>query len=89
MREQELIDRLRAHVAANYAGSFRKCFLAYDVDADNKISATELGYLLSDARVGNVLTRSMWVKGVIDRLDADKDGCISWEEFEQAIQGRA
>lgn len=86
MTEQQAIERLQQHVRATYEGSYRKCFIAYDVDADNKIGTTELEYLLADAGIGNRLTRGAWAKGIIDQLDGDLDGRISWEEFESAIQ---
>lgn len=85
-REEELIILVRAYVERGYDGNYRACFRMYDVDSDDKVSATELEYLLHDAEVGNRLTRAAWVRGVIDRLDTDKDGKISWDEFQSALK---
>jgi hypothetical protein len=50
------------------------------------ISKDELKALLSDAGIGSGLTR--WASGIIEVVDRDGDGGISWAEFEAVFEGR-
>jgi Ca2+-binding EF-hand superfamily protein len=79
--KQQLEDRVAALVQAKYGGDYQKAFQHYDSDQDGKIGKDELLTLLQGAGVGNVFTRSTWVAGVIEELDKDGDGRISWAEF--------
>ena len=45
--------------------------------------------LLSDAHVGNGVTRATWAKRIIDKLDTNGDSAISWDEFQSAFGGSA
>lgn len=38
--------------------------------------------MLTDAQLGNFITRSEWVSGIIDRMDLNKDDGISRDELE-------
>ncbi|MGB5054274.1 MAG: hypothetical protein WBO24_07740, partial [Nitrospirales bacterium] len=52
----------------------------------SKIGSSALEQLLADAKVGNFLTRTLWVEGVLKVLDKDKDGAISWNEFASILE---
>lgn len=60
-------------------------FQSYDKNQDDRITDEELARLLSDAGIGNGFTRSMWVSGVMEKLNQDKDSGISWDEYERAL----
>jgi Ca2+-binding EF-hand superfamily protein len=60
----------------------RKLFDRYDANRDGKLDKSELTQLLKDIDVGNALTRGVWVKGIIDKIDTNADRMISWNEFE-------
>ena len=81
--EEELIKKIRRLVKENFEGDFRKGFDHYDsIDGqDSKIGSSALEQLLADAKIGNFLTRTLWVEGVLKALDKDQDGAISWNEF--------
>jgi Ca2+-binding EF-hand superfamily protein len=87
--KQELADKVSALVAARFGGDYRRAFHHYDQGGDEQLDRDELKALLSDAGVGNVLTRSMWVSGILDELDTDGDGRIGWADFEAVRGGRA
>jgi Ca2+-binding EF-hand superfamily protein len=77
-----LRDKVSKLVTDQFGGDYHKAFDHYDSDVkDGKISRRELTKFLGDAGVGNRLTRSAWVSGIIAELDTDKDGSISEAEF--------
>ena len=85
---EELKTKIRQLVKEKFGGNYRKGFDHYDKadGEDSKIGPSALEQLLADADVGNWLTRSLWVDGVLQALDKDKDGAISWEEFESILE---
>jgi len=86
--EEELKNKICQLVKEKFEGDYRKGFAHYDKadGEDCKIGSSALDQLLTDANVGNWLTRSMWVDGVMKAIDKDKDGAISWEEFESILE---
>lgn len=88
--ERELARKIEALLMRKYgstsSATMRMMFNEYDTSRDGKIGRQELERLLSDARVGNTITRGMWVSGVIEKMDGDGDGQITWQEYERAIE---
>ncbi|MGP0594419.1 EF-hand domain-containing protein [Nitrospira sp. T9] len=86
--EEELTKKIRRLVKEKFEGNFRKGFDHYDsIDGqDLRIGAFALEQLLTDAKVGNFLTRTLWVEGVLKALDKDQDGAISWDEFASILE---
>jgi hypothetical protein len=82
---RELKAKISRLVASQFGGDYKKAFAHYDSDGDGAISKGELGSLLSDAGVGNGMTRGAWVKGIIEKLDHSGDGKIGWQEFEAVV----
>lgn len=69
--------------------NMKKLFDQFDGNHDGKINKTELTALLEAANVDNcstnwVETCPRWAKAVIERLDKNGDGQISWEEYKAA-----
>ena len=87
-QEEELTTKIRQLVKEKFDGDFRKGFDHYDKidEEDSKIGSSALEQLLADAKVGNFLTRTLWVEGVMKVLDKDKDGAISWDEFASILE---
>lgn len=81
----ELKQKVKALVDGKFGGDYKKAFDAYDRDNDGAISKDELSSMLSDAKVGNGLTRGAWVKGIIGKMDEGGDQKIQWAEFQSAI----
>ena len=86
--EEELKIKIRHLVKEKFEGDFRKGFDHYDsIDGqDLKICSSALEQLLADAKIGNFLTRTLWVEGVLKALDKDQDGAISWDEFASILE---
>ncbi|MFZ1748058.1 MAG: hypothetical protein WBO24_05590 [Nitrospirales bacterium] len=86
--EEELTKKIRQLVKEKFEGDFRKGFDHYDsIDGqDSKIGSSALEQLLADAKIGNFLTRTLWVEGVLKALDKDQDGAISWNEFASILE---
>jgi Ca2+-binding EF-hand superfamily protein len=84
---QEVADKVAALVKARFGGDYQSAFRHYDGDSDGKITKAELKKLLSDAGVGNLLTRAAWAGGIVGELDKNDDDAISWDEFEAVVKG--
>ena len=78
---RELREKVTALVADRFGGDYRAAFGHFDADRDGTISKDELKALLGDAGVGSGWTRWAWAAGIIEELDANGDGLISWPEF--------
>jgi Ca2+-binding EF-hand superfamily protein len=76
-----ILAKVGGLVERRFGGDYRAAFGHYDGNGDGAISNEEMTALLSDAGVGNWFTRWTWVNGVMSRVDANKDGHISWAEF--------
>jgi hypothetical protein len=89
-REKELADKIEALLTKKYGSpttaSQRLLFNEFDKDRDSKINKEELGQLLEAADVGNRFTRGIWVDGVMNNMDTDKDLKITWDEYVLAIE---
>jgi hypothetical protein len=80
-----LKDQVNKLTASRFDNDYKKGFDFYDKNKDGTINSDELSTLLADADVGNSLTRWKWVDGVMKTMDANKDGKITWTEFDKAI----
>jgi hypothetical protein len=89
--ERFLKARVTRLVDQSFGGDLDKAFAHYAGLArkDGAIDETELCRLLGDAKVGNLFTRSTWVRRVIERFDrfpgAVKNGKVDRVELDQAI----
>jgi Ca2+-binding EF-hand superfamily protein len=84
--EKELQDKVAKLVQANFHGDYKAAFDYYaDQPCDRKINQAKLVQFLSDANIGNWITRGQWAAGIIAELDTDHDGTISWDEFKAAL----
>jgi len=87
--ERELKTKIKALVSVRYGGDYQKAFEAYDPDGDGAIDKAGLTRFLSDAGVGNGLTRGAWVKGIIGKLDGNGDSKIQWTELQAMVSASA
>jgi len=85
-QKRELEEKLLALVGNRFHGDRRAAFLHYDADGDGRVNKDELKRMLSDAEIGNGLTRWAWANGIIEELDKTGDGMISWDEFTSALE---
>lgn len=87
--EKELKQKVGALVSSKFGNDFKKAFTHYDRDKDGAVTKGELVELLEDAGVGNGITRGIWAKKIIEKLDASHDHAIEWSEFEAVFRARA
>ena len=86
---RELKSKVHTLVASKFGGDFKAAFDHYDGDKDGSVNKDEIIRLLSDAGVGNGLTRGKWASGILEKLDANGNGGIEWGEFEKVFGGTA
>jgi len=88
--KDELVSKIKGLLMRKTGNTTRDSmaamFKTYDKDHNGRIGERELHTMLSDAGVGNGLTRGMWVDGIIKELDTNHDGEIGWEEFDASIR---
>lgn len=80
----ELKAKVMALVVDSFNGNFQVAFLHY-ANATGNVSIGGLMAMLSDAGIGNRLTRRAWANGIIQELDTDNDGEISFDEFKAVL----
>ena len=82
--ELELIDKVQRLVRVRFQGNYKRAFDHYAGRRRDggQIDRDELMVLLKDADIGNALTRTAWVSGIISKLDKNGDGLISFSELE-------
>lgn len=85
--ERELKQKVGKLVATKFGGDYRKAFDHYG--KDGSVGKSDLVKLLSDAGIGNGLTRGVWAGKIIDRLDQNGDAGIEWTEFESVFRAAA
>jgi hypothetical protein len=87
--KRELATKLDALVKRRFGpGGWAAAHKSFDTDHDGKISAGELERLLEEADVGNMVTRSVWVSGVLEELDKDRDQGVSLAELQKVLPGQ-
>jgi Ca2+-binding EF-hand superfamily protein len=86
-QRREIDDKVTALVRTQFGGDYRAAFAHYDADGSGTIDQAELKTLLRDAGIGSGLTRWAWAKEIMEELDTDADGGISWAEFEAVFEG--
>jgi Ca2+-binding EF-hand superfamily protein len=89
--KQELVEKVTALVDSNFAGDWYRAFMHYAAKRGgaNEVSGEELKEMLSDAGVGNRITRGAWAGAIMDEMDKDGSKSISWSEFEEMMRGNA
>jgi Ca2+-binding EF-hand superfamily protein len=85
-QKREIDEKITALVRTRFGGDYRIAFAHYDSDRNGVLGAPELKMLLADARIGNVLTRRAWAKGILSAVDTDGDGGVSWDEFQTVVR---
>jgi hypothetical protein len=88
-RVAELKQKVAKLVNRSFNGDYRRAFKHYDGDQDDKITKDEITAMLSDAGVGNFVTRGMWADGILDKVDMNHDRGVSWGEFEAVFNATA
>jgi hypothetical protein len=86
---RELKTKVGGLVASRFGGDYKAAFEHYDANKDGGVDKSELGHLLSDAGVGNGMTRGTWASRIIEKIDSDRDGKIEWSEFQSVFSASA
>ncbi len=82
----ELIAKVTEYVDTVHSGDWESAFDAADRDNDGRINTSEVNDVLRHSGVGNFLTRSTWSRKVMEEVDSDCDGYISFDEFQAVFR---
>jgi hypothetical protein len=91
---QELVSKVSALCQQRYgalnATTMHKLFNDY-ANSKGLVDANGLNRLLSDAGVGNLLTRGLWTDGIMKHFDppnaaGQRVGGISWDAFSRGLK---
>lgn len=83
-QQQEIVDETTAFVKDKFGGDWKKAFDAY-AGNDGLIDGDELSDMFSDGGIGPYLFRDQAAAKVIEFIDGNGDGKISWEEFQAKL----
>lgn len=81
-RAVELAKKVDTLVKRKFAGSYEAAFKSYTRGATTGASSEHVNRLLTDANVGGWFSRGFYVSAVMDKFDTNKNGKISWSEFD-------
>lgn len=68
---QFLIEKINIYVKNTQNGDYTKAIADFDTDDDDALDNDELWYALAAMDVGTYVTRSAWVKGIMDYFDSN------------------
>jgi hypothetical protein len=82
-RRDELVAKLSALVRSRFGGDYARAFRHYA--PGGLMYEDQLIRVLTDAGVDGWLKRSIYARGMLAALDANRDGAIDWGEFKAAV----
>ena len=85
---EEVVRKAAQLARDRFEGDYRKMFdhYAQKLPRTAQIDSDELTKLFEDADIGQFLTRGQWANSVMDELDTNHDGFISYLEFRHMPQ---
>lgn len=85
--EIELVTKITALVKEKFGGNYKRAFDNYarDEKLDKVLGRDEILVLLSDADIGNTFTRGRWADGILEKLDQNGDGLVTFSELQKLI----
>ena len=78
--EIHLKNKLVEYIDTQYDGDYTAAFRSFS-GADFKLSRYELNNVLKTIGIGTYMTRSIWVNGIIDILDIDRNNMLDYDEL--------
>jgi hypothetical protein len=83
-RAADLGRRVQSLVQQQFRGDQRAAFNHYA--RNGEVPRAQVRQLLEDAGVGNGLTRGAYTSAVMDRFDTNRNGGVSWQEFQGGMR---
>ena len=85
-RAADLGRRVQNLVQRQYGGDAHAAFNHY-ANKNGEVPKAGVEKLLEDADVGSFFTRGAYTNAVMDRFDSNRNGGISWQEFQNGMKG--
>lgn len=83
---QFLIEKMNTYIKNKYNEKFNKAVASFDTNNDRKLDKNELWYALETMDVGTYVTRSLWVKGIMDYFDSDSNSISTQQLLELSVK---
>ena len=78
---ESIISDVTAYVVRVHGGDWRAAFDAEDTDRDGVLTSDDIIRILGKAGVGYRLTRGVIATQVLQEMDFNQDGGVSFDEF--------
>lgn len=83
---QFLIEKINSYIKNEYNENFNKAVASFDTNNDRKLDNNELWYALETMDVGTYVTRSLWVKGIMDYFDSESDSISTQQLLDLSVK---
>ena len=83
---QFLIEKINNYVETKFNGDFNKALASFDTNNDRKLDKNELWYAVETVDVGTYVTRSLWVKGIMDYFDSESYSISTQQLLELSVK---
>ncbi|WP_439130274.1 EF-hand domain-containing protein [Polaribacter sp.] len=82
--KEKIIINIESLMKSKFS-SPREAFDYFDADKDGNLTKHDLKQILKEAKV-NILIRGVVADFMLQSFDENKDGLVSWHEFQAAIK---
>lgn len=76
-----LIEKINTYVKNDYNGDYSSALSKFDTNGDDMLDSDELWYALTAMDVGSYMTRSAWVKGIMDYFGEESSPSVALAEL--------
>lgn len=81
-----LIEKINTYVKNEHNNDYKKALDTFDTNDNEKLDSNELWYALKAIDVGTYVTRSVWVKGIMNYFEAvDTDAILTAQLLELTL----
>ena len=78
---QFLIEKINTYVKNECNGDYSNALSKFDINGDGVLDSDELWYALAAMDVGSYMTRSAWVKGIMDYFGEESSPSVALAEL--------
>jgi Ca2+-binding EF-hand superfamily protein len=84
--EEEIKMKVASLCQSKYSGDYQKLFDSYNTAKNGKLCSDEIMKILEDAGVGYRFTRPIILYSIVQVLDTNHDGFVTFDEFKAELK---